>query len=117
MKKETSEFLSLLENNRQSQLPGIELQKGFAILKEVKGSDTMAGFFGGYGRRIAANKIGPEAVVDTYRGTDQDVDIGFWNIEWLANRFEQPGKLDGAAKVIADLNLDAWGSLRQYGST
>jgi hypothetical protein len=56
------------------------------ILKEIKGSDTMSGFFGGYGRRIAANKIGPEAVVDTYRGTDQDIDAGFWNIEWLANR-------------------------------
>lgn len=79
------------------------------VLKEVKGSDTMAGFFGGYGRRIDPDRTGPEAVVDTYRGSDQDIDVGFWNIEWLANRWKQPGKLEGAAKVITDLNLDAWG--------
>ncbi|MFG1352078.1 trypsin-like peptidase domain-containing protein [Xanthobacter autotrophicus] len=80
-----------------------------AILKEIKGSDTMAGFFGGYGRRIDSERTAPEAVVDTYRGTDQDIDVGFWNIEWLANRWKQPGKLDGVAKVITDLNLDVWG--------
>lgn len=80
-----------------------------AVLKEIKGSDTMSGFFGGYGRRIDPGRTGPEAVVDTYRGTDQDIDVGFWNIEWLANRWKQPGKLDGAAKIITDLNLDAWG--------
>jgi V8-like Glu-specific endopeptidase/endonuclease/exonuclease/phosphatase family metal-dependent hydrolase len=80
-----------------------------AILKEIKGSDTMTGFFGGYGRKVSADRTGPEAVVDTYRGTDQDIDVGFWNIEWLATRWNEPGKLDGAARVIADLNLDAWG--------
>jgi hypothetical protein len=82
-----------------------------AILKEIKGSDTMSGFFGGYGREITPGSTGPEAVVETYRGTDQDIDIGFWNIEWLADRWAQPGKLDDAAKVIADLNFDAWGLL------
>ncbi|GJE72211.1 trypsin-like peptidase domain-containing protein [Methylorubrum podarium] len=80
-----------------------------AVLKEVLGSDTLAGFFGGHGRRIDTEKPAPEAVVDTYRGTNQDLDIGFWNIEWLANRWQQPGKLNGAARVITDLNLDAWG--------
>ncbi|MBY3116695.1 trypsin-like peptidase domain-containing protein [Rhizobium laguerreae] len=79
------------------------------VLKSVKGSDTMSGFFGGLGRRIDAADLGPEAVVDTYRGSDQDVDVGFWNIEWLANRYDQPAKLDGAAKVISDLSLDMWG--------
>ncbi|KIQ02408.1 hypothetical protein RU07_11750 [Agrobacterium tumefaciens] len=79
------------------------------VLKNIKGSDTMSGFFGGLGRRVASSSAGPEAVVDTYRGSDQDVDIGFWNIEWLANRFDRPAKLDGAAKVISDLSLDVWG--------
>lgn len=80
-----------------------------AILREIKGSDTMSGFFGGAGRRIDSNQPAPEAVVAAYRGTDQDVDVGFWNIEWLANRYDRAEKLDGAAKVIADLNLDLWG--------
>lgn len=80
-----------------------------AVLKEIKGSDTMAGFFGGYGRQVSQAKTSPEAVVDTYRGTDQDIDVGFWNIEWLATRWKEPGKVAGAAQVIADLNLDAWG--------
>ncbi|MBY5660953.1 trypsin-like peptidase domain-containing protein [Rhizobium leguminosarum] len=79
------------------------------ILKSVHGSDTMSGFFGGLGRRVEASELGPEAVVDTYRGSDQDVDVGFWNIEWLANRYDKPAKLDGAAKVISDLSLDIWG--------
>jgi endonuclease G, mitochondrial len=81
------------------------------ILKEIKGSDTMSGFFGGIGRDIAPGRTALEAVIETYRGTDQDIDLGFWNIEWLAYRWTQPGKLDGAAKVITDLNLDAWGLL------
>lgn len=88
---------------------GIDAGYAETVLKEIRGSDTMAGFFGGSGRRIDPGRTDPEAVVDTYRGTDQDIDIGFWNIEWLANRWQQPGKLDAAAKVMTDLNLDAWG--------
>lgn len=79
------------------------------VLDVIVGSDTMAGFFGGNGREIAPGRTGPEAVVDAYRGTDQDIDVGFWNIEWLATRWNEPSKLNGAARVIADLNLDAWG--------
>ncbi|NKJ72715.1 hypothetical protein GFL38_10615 [Rhizobium leguminosarum bv. viciae] len=88
---------------------GTDASYAETILKSIKGSDTMSGFFGGLGRRIDASEPGPEAVVDTYRGSDQDVDVGFWNIEWLANRYDQPVKLDGAAKVISDLSLDVWG--------
>ncbi|WP_165410080.1 trypsin-like peptidase domain-containing protein [Rhizobium ruizarguesonis] len=88
---------------------GVDASFAETVLKSIKGSDTMSGFFGGLGRRIDTTDLGPEAVVDTYRGSDQDVDIGFWNIEWLANRYDQPAKLDGAAKVISDLSLDIWG--------
>ncbi|KAB2845586.1 MAG: N-acetylmuramoyl-L-alanine amidase, partial [Hyphomicrobiaceae bacterium] len=77
----------------------------------VQGSDTMAGFFGNLGRenRIPAAASGVEAVVDSYRGSDADVDIGFWNIEWLANRYHDPVKLREAAALITDLGLDIWG--------
>lgn len=96
-----------LENKMRS--PGADASHAGSILKQIGGSDTMSGFFGGLGREIAADRISPEAVVDTYRGTDQDIDIGFWNIEWLATRWKDDQKLNGAARVIADLNLDAWG--------
>ncbi len=79
-----------------------------SVLAAIKGSDSLTGFFGGLGRAVSPN-LGIEAVVDAYRGTDQDVDVGFWNIEWLANRWHDAEKLQGAARVIADLNLDVWG--------
>ncbi|CAL8979735.1 hypothetical protein RHODGE_RHODGE_03450 [Rhodoplanes serenus] len=78
------------------------------VLDAITGSDSLTGYFGGLGRPLSG-KDGVEAVVDTYRGTDQDVDIAFWNVEWLANRWRDPEKLHGAARVIADLNLDVWG--------
>lgn len=78
------------------------------VLANIKGSDSLTGYFGGLGRDIGSAS-GVEAVVDTYRGTDQDVDIGFWNIEWLSNRWSDTDKLNAAARVIADLNLDVWG--------
>ncbi|WP_085027891.1 trypsin-like peptidase domain-containing protein [Ensifer aridi] len=96
-----------LENKMRSSAP--DASQAEAVLREIGGSDTMSGFFGGLGREIAPDRVAPEAVVDTYRGTDQDIDIGFWNIEWLATRWRDDKKLNGAARVIADLNLDAWG--------
>lgn len=96
-----------LENKMRS--GGSEASHAETVLRDVKGSDTMSGFFGGLGRDVPADRIRPEAVVETYRGTDQDIDIGFWNIEWLATKWTDDHKLNGAARVIADLNLDAWG--------
>jgi V8-like Glu-specific endopeptidase len=97
-----------LENRVRAGGPDAEF--AHTILKEIKGSDTLAGFFSGNGRRISSGSTATEAVVDIYRGTDQDIDVGFWNIEWLAREWDtNPAKLDGAAKVIVDLNLDAWG--------
>jgi len=77
------------------------------VLSQMGGSDTLSGFFGALGRP-AGSGTDVEAVVDTYQGTENDLDIGFWNIEWLANRWRDQAKLDGAATVIADLNLDIW---------
>lgn len=81
------------------------------VLQAVRGSDTMAGFFGSLGRAPpeAGAAIGVERVVDLYKGSDDDVDIGFWNIEWLSNRYRDPEKLRLAAFLIVDLGLDIWG--------
>lgn len=78
------------------------------VLAAIGGSDTLTGFFGGLGRRQSgSNDL--ERVVSIYKGDDADVDIGFWNIEHLASRHTDEMKLDGAATVIADMKLDAWG--------
>lgn len=81
------------------------------VLAQVQGSDTMAGFFGNLGResRVLADATGVEVVVDSYRGTEADIDVGFWNIEWLANRYHDPVKRREAAALITDLGLDIWG--------
>lgn len=77
------------------------------VLQCFRGSDTLVGYFGALGREVrGASDL--EAVVNTYKGTDQDLDVGFWNIEWLANRYKDETKLGNAARVIVDLNLDIW---------
>lgn len=95
----------------ESRLSGADGAMARRVLAEVRGSDTMAGFFGALGRApdIAPNAVGAERVVDAYKGTDNDVDIGFWNIEWLANTYHDPEKLRLAAFLIVDLGLDIWG--------
>ena len=95
-----------LENRIKSR--GSDAGMAQAVLACMTGSDTLTGFFGALGRD-AQGKSNIEAVVDAYTGTEQDVDVGFWNIEWLANRYREKEKLEGAATVIADLNLDIWG--------
>ena len=96
-----------LESRREA--GGVEAEQAATVLQAIKGSDTLAGFFGGLGRTPTPGLTGPELVVDAYNGSDEDIDIGFWNIEWLAREWRDPAKLDGAARVVMDLNLDAWG--------
>jgi endonuclease/exonuclease/phosphatase family metal-dependent hydrolase len=74
------------------------------VLGAFKGINSVTGYFGTLGRH--SRESGVEALVDKYSGTEQDVDIGSWNIEWFSNRFEN--KLDRVAAVIADFNLDIW---------
>lgn len=76
------------------------------VLNEIYGADTLAGFFGAAGRRVRDNRPGAERVVDTYSATAQDIDVGFWNIEWFANQYGT--KLDEVATLITDLGLDIW---------
>lgn len=98
-----------MDLEKRVQQSGHDAGMAQTVLDAMTGSDTLASFFGALGRRPIHTESDVEAVVDMYRGTEQDVDIGFWNIEWLANRYDDPVKLKGAATVIADLNLDIWG--------
>jgi hypothetical protein len=87
---------------------GTDSEYAREVLEHIQGSDTLSSFFGALGRRTeGASDV--DAVVSAYSGTEQDIDIGFWNIEGLTNRYKEPEKLDAVARVIADLNLDIWG--------
>jgi endonuclease I/V8-like Glu-specific endopeptidase len=76
------------------------------LIKLFRGTDELMGFFGALGRKVDADSGAMERVVDAYEGEDQDVDIGFWNIEWFNNRWRE--KLDAVARVIVEMNLDLW---------
>ena len=75
-----------------------------AVLRCFNGINSATGYFGTIGRE--SDKTGMESLVDKYKGNDQDVDIGAWNIEWFSNRYER--KLNRIAAVVADFNLDVW---------
>jgi len=77
------------------------------VLRAFEGVDSLFGFFGSLGRssgKEGANSI--ERLVNVYSGEPDDVDVGFWNIEWFAKRYQE--KLDAVATLVADLNLDIW---------
>lgn len=96
-----------LENRMRTE--GADAAQAEAVLKEIGGSDTMTGFFGGLGRDIPSETASSETVVETYMGTDQDVDIGFWNVEVISTAEPELKKVEGVAQVVADLNFDVWG--------
>ncbi|RBP39671.1 V8-like Glu-specific endopeptidase [Roseimicrobium gellanilyticum] len=75
------------------------------VLSLFGGTDELAGFFGVLGR-ASGNESNLERVVDTYQGTEQDIDVGLWNVEWLTNRYE--AKAAQVAQVIFDMKLDVW---------
>lgn len=71
----------------------------------ISGTDSKTGFFGALGREVSG-ATGMEAVVNTYRGASDDVDVAFWNIEWFNRHYHE--KINDVARIIADLNLDIW---------
>ena len=71
-----------------------------------EGIDAGTGFFGMIGRSVTSTESALDRVVDGYKGGEQDIDIGFWNIEWFANRFQD--KIDRVSATIADFSLDIW---------
>jgi V8-like Glu-specific endopeptidase len=76
------------------------------VLGEVYGSDTLSSFFGAAGREVAAGRSGADRVGDVYHATAQDLDIGFWNIAWFADRYQE--MVGEVASMIVDLGLDIW---------
>ncbi|MFN3347726.1 trypsin-like peptidase domain-containing protein [Pseudorhodoplanes sp.] len=77
------------------------------VLKEFKGINSISGFFGTLGRVSgSAAQSGPEIVVDLYKGTESDIDVAFWNVEWFSNRYRE--KVNDVATIVADFNLDIW---------
>ena len=75
------------------------------VQAHLSGNDSRTGFFGALGRS-ARGRDSFEMVVDTYRGAPEDIDVGFWNIEWFNRDYHQ--KIDDVARIVADLNLDIW---------
>lgn len=76
------------------------------LLLLFEGTDTELGFFGTLGRTVANEGTGPESVVKSYAGTSADIDVGFWNVEWFTNRYQQ--KTPQVAEVMVKMNLDIW---------
>lgn len=89
-----------------AQAGGADAAAAREALSVIGGSDALLGFFGSLGRQTpppAANPL--ETVVTSYQGELQDVDVAFWNVEWLTRRLE---KVPAVAQVIKDMNLDIW---------
>ncbi|UVC19415.1 trypsin-like peptidase domain-containing protein [Mesorhizobium onobrychidis] len=97
-----------LDLETKAQSSGSDAATAQEVLSAIRGSDTLTGFFGALGRRPeGANDL--ERVVNAYTSDDADIDIGFWNIEHLASRYQEGPKLEAAAAVLADMKLDIWG--------
>jgi V8-like Glu-specific endopeptidase len=77
------------------------------VLELFRGVDSNTGFFGVRGRRISNDSPhNLEAVIETYYGKEQDIDIAFWNVEWFNRNYHEHMK--DVAGVIADQNIDIW---------
>jgi hypothetical protein len=85
---------------------GADAGSAAEILSQIDGSDTLTGIFGGIGRRSAAPQ-NVDRVREIYLGSDQDIDIGFWKLNWLPLGHEA-GRVENAVTAMADLNQDLW---------
>ncbi|MDI7865323.1 serine protease [Rhizobiaceae bacterium n13] len=77
------------------------------ILEQIEGPDTLTGIFGALGRR-STSRQDADRVREIYLGSEQDIDIGFWNLHWLFDGAGAPGKVEDAVTAMADLNQDIW---------
>jgi DNA/RNA endonuclease G (NUC1)/V8-like Glu-specific endopeptidase/endonuclease/exonuclease/phosphatase family metal-dependent hydrolase len=92
---------------RLAQGTGPEARQAQEALAVFGGVTESAGYFGTLGRSsssAATNDM--ERVVSTFQGTDQDVDVAFWNVEWLTNRYEE--KVPAVAQFINAMKIDIW---------
>lgn len=91
---------------QRSQAGDAEAVQARELLGLFRGSDGRLGFFGALGRRAPGALPTLETVTASYRGTERDIDIGFWNVEWLTKTYDT--KAEAVARVIHELNLDVW---------
>lgn len=79
------------------------------VLGEIYGSDTLAGFFGAAGRQADAGQDSATRVAGLYQASEQDIDVGFWNLapftSFAAGDAAQAGE---TAAMLVDLGLDLW---------
>ena len=93
---------------------GDDASAAATVLSAFRGSDTLTGLFGSLGRHRTgrgSDSTTPSAyeqVVQVYQGSEMDIDIGAWNIEWFNREFTDERKLDRVATIVTDLNLDIW---------
>lgn len=79
------------------------------VLAAVHGSDTLTGVFGVVGRQVrggAAAGSDHARMLELYRAGDQDIDIGFWALDWLER--QERDLTERAARAMSDINLDIW---------
>ena len=94
-------YLEKLRQNEPQQRAAIE-----EVLSHVNGTDAVLGHFGALGRVAPDAGRAVETLVNIYKGEAEDIDIGFWNIEWFNQRYKE--KLPRVADVIVKMNLDIW---------
>ena len=77
------------------------------LLKRIRGVDSFTGYFGVRGRRRSSEAPNDlEAVIETYYGKEQDIDIAFWNVEWFNKNYRE--RMKDVSEVVADQNIDIW---------
>lgn len=97
-----SAIAAYLEQTSQDEGP--DRAAALEVLSQFQGNDELMGFFGSLGRESYGDAY--ETVVNSYRGEANDIDIGFWNIEWFNKNFDR--KVDAVARLILSMNLDIW---------
>ena len=75
-----------------------------SLLSHVEGTSSFLGFFDSAG----LSTDNREVVVDTFTGTREFADMGYWNIEHFNNTVEAD-RIDAVADVIQRLSMDAMG--------
>ncbi|MSU90806.1 hypothetical protein GE300_14475 [Rhodobacteraceae bacterium 2CG4] len=85
---------------------GDDAESARQVMRLMHGSDTLAGIFGALGRNVQGEGAG--SVRSAYTGSDQDIDIGFWNLSWLRDLGKVEAQLRRAGVALTDLALDVW---------
>lgn len=82
-----------------------DAQAAAEVLRCFHDTDSLLGYFGTLGREAGEGSV-LESVVSRYQGEADDVDVGFWNVEWFSNRYK--AKSEEVTRIIAELQLDVY---------